>query len=143
MPKPLTSKATNTWQGNLFQGSGTTRLESSGLATFDVDWKARTEEHGGRTNPEELIAAAHSSCFSMAFSNELDSNGTPPTELRTTAEVTFVAGEGITGIQLTCEARIDGISEEDFQRIAEAAKTGCPVSQALRATPIELTAKLV
>lgn len=143
MPNPLTSKATNTWQGNLFQGSGSTELESSGLATFDVDWKARTEEHGGRTNPEELLAAAHSSCFSMQFSNLLDQNGTPPTELRTTAEATFVAGEGVTGIKLTCEARIDGISEEDFQRLAEDAKTGCPISQALRATPIELSAKLV
>lgn len=143
MPNPVVSKGSATWRGNLFQGSGTARLDTSGLGTFDVNWKARAEEAGGTTSPEELIAAAHATCYSMAFSNELDQNGTPPTQLDTSAEATFVAGEGITGIHLTVNAQIEGISEEDFQRIAEAAKNGCPVSQALTGTEITLTATLV
>ncbi|MFC7406761.1 OsmC family peroxiredoxin [Georgenia alba] len=142
MPNPLVSKASTTWNGNLFGGSGTTHLDSSGLATFDVAWKNRAEAHDGSTNPEELIAAAHATCFSMALSNELDQNGTPPTQLSTSAEVTFVAGEGITGIALTCRAEVPGISADDFARIADAAKTGCPVSQALQAVPITLEATL-
>src|SRR5690625_7749930 len=89
-----------------------------------------------------MIAAAHASCYSMAFSNELADNGTPPTSLDTSAEVTFVPGTGITGIALRVNAKVDGISEEDFQRIAEAAKTGCPVSQALARVDISLEATL-
>lgn len=143
MPNLVVSKGSATWRGNLFQGSGTARLDTSGLGTFDVNWKARAEEAGGTTSPEELIAAAHATCYSMAFSNELDQNGTPPAQLDTSAEATFVAGEGITGIHLTVNAQIEGISEEDFQRIAEAAKVGCPVSQALTGTKITLTATLV
>jgi osmotically inducible protein OsmC len=141
----LSSKASTTWKGNLFQGSGTTTMDSSGLGTYDVTWKARTEEDRARTNPEELIAAAHATCFSMAFSNELDQNGTPPTQLDTSAEVTFSTDGGahISGVHLTVNAQIEGISEEDFQRIAEAAKVGCPVSKALAGTEITLTASLV
>ncbi|UNX56171.1 OsmC family peroxiredoxin [Georgenia sp. TF02-10] len=143
MPKALVSKASTTWTGNLFDGSGQTRLDSSGAATFDVNWKARSEEHGSTTNPEELLGAAHATCFSMAFANELDGNGTPPTRVQTAAEVTFDAGgPRISGIHLTVEAQVDGISEDDFQRIAEAAKQGCPVSQALTGTEITLTARL-
>lgn len=142
MPKPAVTTASTQWQGDLFTGSGKTSLDTSGIGTFDVSWKARTEPGGGTTNPEELIAAAHASCFSMAFSNELAKNDTPPTSVDTTAEVTFVAGTGITGIALSVTAVVEAISEEDFQRLAEAAKTGCPVSQALSATPITLTATL-
>ncbi|WP_127129179.1 OsmC family peroxiredoxin [Georgenia sp. SYP-B2076] len=142
MPTPLVSKGTTTWNGDLFSGSGSTSLDSSGLGTFEVDWKARTEEHGAKTSPEELIAAAHATCYAMQFSNELKENGTSPTRLRTAAEVTFAVGSGITGIHLTVEGQVEGISAEDFQRIAGSAKENCPVSQALKGTDITLTATL-
>ncbi|WP_159622301.1 OsmC family peroxiredoxin [Ruania rhizosphaerae] len=138
----VVSNASTAWTGDLFNGSGRTTFDTSGLGTFDVSWKARTEPGAGTTTPEELIAAAHASCFSMAFSNELASNGTPPESVNTAAEVTFEPGTGITGIALTVSAVVVGISEEDFQRIAAAAKEGCPVSGALRATPITLSATL-
>ncbi len=142
MPTPIVSTASTTWTGDLFSGSGTTRLDSSGAGTFAVTWKARAEEHGGLTSPEELIAAAHATCFSQQLSLDLAENGTPPTRVRTGAEVTFVVGSGITGIHLTVEAEVPGISAEDFTAVAEGAKSGCPVSQALAATPVSLTARL-
>ena len=141
MPTPIVNKASATWNGDLFSGSGRTTLETSGLGTFDVNWKARAEESGGNTTPEELIAAAHAACFCMALSNELAGNDTPPTQLDATAEVTFVAGTGITGVHLTVKAQVEGISADDFARIADAAKSGCPVSQAL-AVDITLDAEL-
>lgn len=142
-PRPVVSKGSAVWSGDLLSGKGRASLDSSGLATFDVNWKARSESHDNvTTSPEELIAAAHATCYCMAFSGQLAENGTPPTQLDASAEVTFVAGEGITGIHLTVDAQIDGIGEEDFQRIAEAAREGCPVSQALKAVPITLTANL-
>lgn len=142
MPNPVVSKASTVWTGDLFTGSGTTTLDSSGAGTFEVEWNARAEGSDTTTTPEELIAAAHATCFSMAFSNELKKNDTPPTQLDTSAEVTFVAGTGITGITLRVSAQVDGIEEQDFQRIAEGAKTNCPVSQALASVPIELDAQL-
>ncbi|MFB9732770.1 OsmC family protein [Ornithinimicrobium kibberense] len=139
----LTSKASTTWTGNLPDGSGRTSLDSSGQGTFDVSWQARAEAHGGTTNPEELIAAAHASCYSMAFAGALGKNGTPPTQLDTTAEVTFdPTGPAITGIHLTVRASVEGLDESDFQRMAEGAKEGCPVSKALAGTEITLTAEL-
>jgi osmotically inducible protein OsmC len=143
MPKPVVSTSSTAWQGDLLAGSGSTSLDTSALGTFAVSWKARTAPSGGTTTPEELIAAAHSACFSMAFSNELANAGTPPTTVSTRADVSFVVGQGITGIHLTVTALVDGISAEEFQRIAAAAKDGCPVSQALKATPITLTATLL
>jgi lipoyl-dependent peroxiredoxin len=140
MAKVSTGSAT--WRGNLFEGSGTARMDTSGLGTFDMTWKGRTEEGETATNPEELIGVAHASCFSMAFSNMLDKNGTPPTQLDTRADVTFVPGEGITGVHLTVRGQVPDIGEEDFQRIAGEAKEGCPVSQALTGTDITLTAEL-
>ncbi|MFE1248503.1 OsmC family peroxiredoxin [Streptomyces sp. NPDC058735] len=138
-----TRSAHTVWEGNLFKGNGVVTLDSSGVLTEQpVTWAARTEEPGGRTSPEELIAAAHSSCFSMAFSNILDKAGNPPTKLVTSADVTFQPGEGITGIHLTVEGTVPGMDEEAFLAAAEEAKVGCPVSQALKATPITLTAKL-
>jgi len=142
MPNPIVSKASTTWNGTLFEGSGSTNLDSSGVAAFDVAWSSRAESHQGRTNPEELLAASHATCFSMALSNELTNNGTPPTQLQTSAEVTFVAGEGITGIALSVRAQVPDISAEDFQKIADGAKSGCPISQALQAVPITLDASL-
>ncbi|MDQ0028892.1 OsmC family protein [Arthrobacter bambusae] len=137
-----TRTAHTVWNGNLMDGAGNTTLDSSGLGTFNVTWKARAESAEGKTSPEELIAAAHSACFSMAFSNGVAGAGFTPEEVNTKADVTFQPGEGITGIHLTVSARIPGVSEEEFQRLAEDAKTNCPVSQALRATPITLDATL-
>jgi osmotically inducible protein OsmC len=134
--------ATTHWEGTLSEGAGKVTLESSGIGTYDVSWPARSEEPNGKTSPEELIAAAHSSCFSMALSGALAKAGTPPTALDVTAEVTFQPGTGITGIQLTAVGKVDGISEEEFRSAAEGAKTGCPVSQALTGTTITLEASL-
>lgn len=137
-----TRTATTTWQGSLLEGSGRAELQSSGLAGFDVTWASRAEEPAGRTSPEELIAAAHSSCFSMALSGALAKAGTPPERLETTAEVSFQPGQGITGVHLTVRGQVPGISPEDFVSAAEGAKTGCPVSQALTGTTITLEATL-
>lgn len=137
-----TRTAHTVWTGDLPTGSGQVTLDTSGLGTYDVTWKARAEQAEGKTSPEELIAAAHSACFSMAFSNALGEEGKTPDEVQTQADVTFQPGEGITGIHLTLKARVPGLSEEDFQRVAEGAKTGCPVSAALTGTTITLTATL-
>jgi osmotically inducible protein OsmC len=134
--------ATTHWKGSLFEGSGQVTLETSGIGTYDVTWASRAEEANGKTSPEELIAAAHSSCFSMALSNGLNSAGTPPQELETKADVTFKPGTGITGIHLTVVGTVEGMSEEDFVNAAEDAKKNCPVSQALTGTEITLTASL-
>ncbi|WGW13760.1 OsmC family peroxiredoxin [Saxibacter everestensis] len=142
MPQPLVSKAHTIWNGSLTDGSGKVSLDSSGLATFDISWKARSEAHNGTTTPEELIAAAHSACFSMALSNGLAQNDTPPQELHTSADVAFVAGEGITGITLNLLATVEGLDEAKFQEIAADAKTNCPVSQALAGVDITLKARL-
>ena len=117
-------------------------LDSSGVGEYPVTWVARSQEPGGKTSPEELIAAAHSSCFSMALSAGLGKAGTPPTRLSTQAEVTLKPGTGITGIHLTVAGTVDGISEEDFVAAAEDAKANCPVSQALTGTTITLSASL-
>jgi lipoyl-dependent peroxiredoxin len=138
-----TTRSANTvWHGSLFEGSGHVELVSSGLGGFDVSWPSRAEEANGKTSPEELIAAAHSSCFSMALSNGLNKAGNPPETLDTTADVTFQPGEGITGIHLTVTGTVPGMSSDDFVAAAEAAKAGCPVSQALTGTTITLTATL-
>ncbi|MBD0293365.1 MAG: OsmC family protein [Jiangellaceae bacterium] len=137
-----TRTATTEWQGSLHEGSGKVTLESSGLGTYDVSWPARTEEPNGLTSPEELIAAAHSACFSMALANRLAKKGTPPTSLQTTAEVTFQDGPGITGIQIRVRGDVPGVSAADFQETAQAAKENCPVSKALTGTTITLDAAL-
>lgn len=135
-------RASTHWEGSLMEGAGRTTPESSGLSPFDVTWASRTEEPGGRTSPEELIAAAHSACFSMAFSHALAQAGNPPEALDTSADVSFQPGTGITGIVLTVRGKVPGLSEEEFVKAAEDAKVNCPVSQALKATPITLDAAL-
>ncbi|MGW4164051.1 OsmC family protein [Streptomyces sp. NPDC004788] len=130
------------WQGDLLKGSGEVSLDSSKLGSYDVTWASRAEQPDGRTSPEELIAAAHSSCFSMAFSNGLAKAGNPPTRLETKADVTFQPGEGITGIHLTVRGEVPGLDADKFQELAEDAKKNCPVSQALTGTTITLTAEL-
>ncbi|MGW4723937.1 OsmC family protein [Streptomyces sp. NPDC004291] len=131
------------WEGNLIQGSGVVTLDSSGIGSYDVSWPARSEQPNGKTSPEELIAAAHSACFSMALSHGLTQAGTAPTSLDTKADVTFQPGEGITGIHLTVRGQVPGLDAEGFQSAAEDAKKNCPVSQALSGTNITLTAELV
>lgn len=131
------------WEGSLLEGQGTVSLDSSKLGTYDVTWASRAEEPGGRTSPEELIAAAHSTCYSMALSHGLAGAGTPPEKVDTKAEVTFQPGEGITGIHLTVRASVPGLSAADFEKAAQTAKEGCPVSKALTGTKITLDAALV
>jgi len=134
-----TREAVCEWQGTLIEGGGRVSLESSGLGTFDVTWASRAEQPEGRTSPEELIAAAHASCFSMALSSGLAKAGTPPTSLRTRAEVDFKPGDGITGIRLFVSSDVPGLDDAGFREAAETAKAGCPVSKALAAVPISLT----
>ena len=137
-----TRTATTRWQGSLLEGAGQVSLDSSGVGTYDVTWASRAEQPAGRTSPEELIAAAHSACFSMALSHALAQAGNPPESLETSADVTFQPGEGITGIQLTVRGTVPGISAEQFAEAAEGAKANCPVSKALTGTTITLDATL-
>lgn len=130
------------WEGSLMEGSGQVELASSGIGTYPVSWPSRAEQANGKTSPEELIAAAHSTCFSMALSNGLANAGTPPTTVDTTADVTFQPGQGITGIKLTVVATVPGLTAEGFAAAAEDAKKNCPVSQALAGTTITLEASL-
>ncbi|HAN26001.1 MAG: peroxiredoxin [Microbacterium sp.] len=138
----VTSEASTSWKGSLAEGSGEVAFESSNQGPFAVNWKARSEGSSSVTTPEELIAAAHSSCFSMAFSHALTQNGTPPESIEATASVTFIPGTGITGSHLNVHAVVPGISAEDFDRLAGEAKAGCPVSQALSGIEITLEATL-
>jgi osmotically inducible protein OsmC len=131
------------WEGSLFEGQGEVELVSSGTGSFEVTWAARSQEANGKTSPEELIAAAHSTCFSMALSNGLAGGGTPPTSLDTRADVTFVPGTGITGIKLSVKGVVPGMTAEQFEAAAQDAKANCPVSQALTGTTITLEASLV
>lgn len=143
MPNPIVNSATTVWKGDLPSGSGTVNLDTSGAGEYRVGWKARSEESGSTTTPEELIAAAYSTCFSMQFSHELAEAGSPPTQLDTNAKVTFLVGAGITKIELDVTGKVDGLSEGDFTRIAQSAKANCPVSQALAGVgEITLAARL-
>jgi osmotically inducible protein OsmC len=138
-------RANVTWQGDLMSGSGTIESVTSGaFGGLGVNWRSRSEEPGGNTSPEELIAAAEASCFSMALSNGLAQAGHPPEQLETSATVTFQPPEGITKIAITVQGRVPGMSEDDFRAAAEQAKENCPVSRALAAVPsITLEASLV
>ena len=126
------------WEGSLLEGAGTVALESSGVGTYDVTWASRANDANGKTSPEELIAAAHSTCFSMALSHALAGAGNAPEAIDTQADVTFQPGEGITGIKLSVNGKVPGITADEFAEFAEGAKKNCPVSQALAAVPITL-----
>jgi osmotically inducible protein OsmC len=130
------------WEGSLMEGKGSVSLESSGVGTYDVTWASRAEDANGKTSPEELIAAAHSACYSMALSHALAGAGSPPQSIDTQADVKFQPGEGITGIHLTVVGSVEGLSAEEFASAAEDAKKNCPVSQALTGTTITLDASL-
>ena len=133
------------WSGNLLSGTGKIEFTGSGaIQGLDMTWASRSEpdEHG-RTSPEELIAAAHASCFSMALSHALSEAGKPPDRLRVKATSTFVPGTGITTMRLEVRGRVEGMSEEEFERAAEQAKETCPVSRALNGNvDIQLDAAL-
>ena len=138
-------KAHARWNGNLKDGKGTVSVASGLFKDGSYSFSTRFEDGKG-TNPEELIGAAHAGCFSMAFSAELEGAGFSPVHVATAAEVNLEKqGDGfaITGIHLIAEAKVDGIDNAKFQEIANQAKTGCPVSQALKAVPITLAAKLI
>ncbi|MBV2355486.1 OsmC family protein [Streptomyces sp. J2-1] len=137
-----TRTAHTVWEGDLLKGNGVVTFDSSGIGEQPVSWPSRAEQANGKTSPEELIAAAHSSCYSMALSHGLAGAGTPPTRVETKADVTFQPGTGITGIHLTVRAEVPGLDEPGFQAAAEDAKKNCPVSQALAGTTITLTAEL-
>lgn len=134
--------ATTRWEGPLDAGKGSVNLDSSGVGSFELTWASRAEAPSGRTSPEELIAAAHSACFSMALAFGLTQGGHPPTAITTSANVTFALPDGITGIQLSVRATVPGISEAEFAAAADDAKKNCPVSKALTGTNIELSATL-
>jgi lipoyl-dependent peroxiredoxin len=129
------------WEGSLFEGQGEVELVSSGTGSFEVSWPARTEQPNGKTSPEELIAAAHSSCFSMQLSGGLARAGNPPTSLDTRADVTFDP-PNITGVKLTVTGVVPGITAGQFKAAAEDAKQNCPVSKALTGTTITVEASL-
>jgi osmotically inducible protein OsmC len=137
-------RAEATWSGDLQTGKGTVSAVTSGaFAELPVSWAARTETSDGRTSPEELVAAAHAACFSMAFSNELAKTGHPAERLDVSAEVTFDkrdAGWRVTTSALTVEGRVPGMSAAEFEKLAQAAKDGCPISKAL-AGNVELSVK--
>jgi lipoyl-dependent peroxiredoxin len=130
------STASVTWSGSLIDGSGTIESVGSGVfGSLPITWDARIGEEGGKTTPEELIAAAHASCFSMALSHGLAGDGTPPESLQTSATVTFVPGTGITKIALSVRGSVPGLDEAGFVAAAEDARVNCPVSKALAAVP--------
>ena len=137
------SRADAVWTGDLTHGSGRVTPASGAFAELPVSWASRAESQKGKTSPEELIAAAHSSCFSMAFANGLSKAGHNVEELNTTAEVEFVPGTGITSVTLTVRGRVSGIEEAEFQKLADEAKEGCPVSKALHGNvELKLEARL-
>ena len=137
-------KARATWTGDLRGGQGEFDLESSHAVEHEqVTFASRFEQPGGKTSPEELIAAAHATCFSMALSGGLAREGHAPEELKTSATVTFQPGEGITKIVLDVAGRIPGMDEDAFEQAAAQAKENCPVSKALAGVPeISLNARL-
>jgi lipoyl-dependent peroxiredoxin len=137
-------RASCVWTGTLTEGEGRVSAESSGLfADAPVTWKARSEEAGTTTSPEELLAAAHAACFSMALSNGLTKAGTPPERLEVTATATFQAGEGVRSMALEVIGVVPGADETAFDQAAEAAKENCPISKAVTGIPsITLAATL-
>lgn len=129
-------RAETSWEGSLAEGSGTLELVSSGAATLPVTWASRVESPDGRTSPEELLAAAHASCYAMAFSGALGRGGTPPERLHVTAVVSLNPKEGggfeVTGSALEVTGAVPGLDQAKFQEIADTAEQGCPISNSIR-----------
>jgi osmotically inducible protein OsmC len=137
--------ATTAWDGDLAHGNGMVNCASVALRDLPVTWASRTQRSEGKTSPEELIAAAHSSCFSMALSNELTQAGSPPEHLDVTAKVTLDQQDGaptVTTSELTVSGRVPGIDQSAFERAAEQAAKNCPVSRALAGVTISVAPML-
>jgi lipoyl-dependent peroxiredoxin len=132
------SSATTVWEGDLGHGAGVTTPASGAFPAVDVSWASRTERAAGKTSPEELLAAAHASCYCMALAHGLGEAGTPPDRLETTAEVEFVPGEGVKSSHLTVSGLVPGVDQDAFAAAAQAAGEGCPISGALRGN-VEIT----
>src|SRR4051794_18332268 len=126
------SSATTVWQGDLGHGSGTTTPASGAFPEVDVSWASRTERAAGKTSPEELLAAAHASCYCMALSHELGEAGNAPDRLEATATVEFEPGEGVRSSRIVVSGRVPGIDQDAFASAAQAAGDGCPISGALK-----------
>ena len=126
------SRADASWEGDLAHGGGKVRPASGAFAGLPITWASRAERSEGNTSPEELIAAAHAACYSMALSNGMGKAGLTDIVLQTGAEVEFIPGTGITTITLTVRGKAAGMEASQFTELAEAAKEGCPVSQALK-----------
>ena len=130
--------ASVTWQGSLFEGSGVINEVTSGaISNLNVSWPARTEDHGGNTSPEELIAAAHAACYAMGLSHGLSGAGTPPQKLDVSATCTFDPPV-ITTMAITVKGQVEGIDQATFESAAQEAAEGCPVSGALKGN-VEIT----
>jgi osmotically inducible protein OsmC len=141
-------KSTARWQGNGLQGKGALTTQSGVFQAQPYSFQTRFQSEDGKagTNPEELLAAAHAGCFAMALSFALTDAGHAPEELNVTAGIDLVKGDGgfsIKSIHLELEAKVAGIDQATFEKVADGAKKGCPLSKALAATPITLSAKLV
>jgi osmotically inducible protein OsmC len=132
------SSATTIWEGDLAHGSGVTTPASGAFPATDVSWASRTTRAAGKTSPEELLAAAHASCYCMALSHELAEAGTPPERLEATATVDFVPGEGVKSSHIVVSGRMPEVDQETFAAAAAAAGEGCPISGALKGN-IEIT----
>src|SRR3954465_12991995 len=126
------SSASTVWEGDLGHGSGTTTPASGAFPAVDVSWASRTKRAAGKAGPEELLAAAHASCYCMALSHELGEAGTPPDRLEATATVQFVPGEGVTSSHIVVSGSVPGVDQAAFAAAAAAAGEGCPISGALK-----------
>ena len=137
--------ANTVWEGGLARGNGNLTLKSGATGDLPVTWASRTERSDGKTSPEELVAAAHSSCFAMALSNELGEGGNPPERLDVTATVTLDLVDGaptVTTSKLTVRGRVPDIDQEEFEKAAQGAGENCPISRALGGVDISVDAKL-
>ena len=132
------SSAKTVWEGDLAHGAGVTTPDSGAFDDVDVTWSSRTSRSAGKTSPEELLAAAHASCYSMALSHELAEAGTPPDRLEATATVDFEPGEGVRSSHIVVRGRVPGIDQDRFSEAARAAGEGCPISGALKGN-LEIT----
>ncbi len=132
------SSATTVWQGGLADGSGVTTPASGAFGASDVSWGSRTRRAAGMTSPEELLAAAHASCYCMALSLELGEAGAPPERVEAQATVDFVPGEGVKSSHIVVRGQVPGIDQDAFAAAAAAAGEGCPISGALKGN-IEIT----
>ncbi len=135
---PAESTAKTVWEGDLPSGRGETTVASGTLPEFEVSWPARTERSAGTTSPEELLAAAHSSCYCMALSAVLGKAGNPPERLEASATVTFVPGEGVKSSRLIVSGQVPGVDQAGFEEAARGAGENCPISQALKGN-VEIT----